>query len=103
MLYPHYMIFEHYLLIFFATLPVLYKLLFWFYVIQLKEYRWDRFKEYLLTPQWNSAIINIWSVIELPLLLVSLIVLINEPFEIIIFNVLFVFMLIQNLFVVRKI
>jgi len=97
------MIVEHYLLLILAILPLFYKYAFWFYTIQLKDYRWDRFKEYLFTPQWNSALVNIWTVIELPLLLVSFIVFINSPFEIIIYNVLFVFLLIQNLFVIRKI
>lgn len=93
----------HYLLLILAILPLIYKYAFWFYVIQLKEYRWDRFKEYISTPQWNSAVINIWSVLELPLLLTSLFIFINSPLEIIIYNVLFVFLLIQNLFVFRKI
>ena len=97
------MIFEHYLLLIIAILPLIYKYSFWLYTIQLKEYRWDRLKEYLKTNQWKSALINIWTVIELPLLLLSLLVFINPPFEIIIFNVLFVFLLIQNLFVFRKI
>ena len=34
-----------------AFLPLLYKLLFWLYSIQLKEYRLDRFMEYLRTKQ----------------------------------------------------
>jgi UDP-N-acetylmuramoyl-tripeptide--D-alanyl-D-alanine ligase len=94
---------EHYLLLIFALLPLINKYSFWLYTIQLKEYRWDRFKEYLSTPQWKSAIINVWSIIELPLFLVSLVIFINSPFEIIIYNVLFIFLLIQNLFVFRKV
>lgn len=97
------MVFEHYLLLLIAILPLIFKYSFWLYTIQLKEYRWDRLKEYMKTPQWNSALINIWTVLELPLLLVSFIVFFDSPFEIIIFNVLFVFLLIQNLFVFRKV
>lgn len=97
------MIFEHYLLLILAILPLFNRFSFWFYSIQLKEYRWDRFSEYLSTPQWKSALINIWSVIELPLFFVSLIIFINPPFEIIIYNVLFVFLIIQNIFVIRKV
>lgn len=94
---------EHYLLLILSILPIIYKYFFWLFTIQLKEYRWDRFWEYLTTKQWNSAIINIWSVIELPLFLISLFIFINSPFEVIIYNVLFVFLLIQNIFVIRKI
>ena len=95
-------LFEHYLLLVLSILPFIYKYCFWLFTIQLKEYRWDRFKEYISTPQWKTAIVNMWSVLELPLFLAALFVFIDRPFEIIIFNVLFIFLLIQNLFVFRK-
>jgi len=97
------MTFEHYLLLIFAIPPLINRFSFWLYTIQLKEYRRDRFREYLWTLQWNSAMINIWTVIELPLLFVSLYIFKDRPFEIIIYNVVFVFLLIQNIFVLRKI
>jgi len=34
-----------------SILPLAYKLSFWLYVVQLKEYRCDRLKDYLKTPQ----------------------------------------------------
>ena len=46
------------LLISLSILPILNKVLFWFFTIQLKEYRFDRFKEYLFTNQWKKAIFN---------------------------------------------
>lgn len=97
------MIFEHYLLLVLAILPLINRYSFWFFTIQLKEYRRDRFSEYLSTYQWKSALFNIWTVIEIPLIFISLIIFINPPFEIIIYNVLFVFLLIQNIFVIRKV
>ncbi len=97
------MLFEHYLILTLATLPFFYKFSFWLYTIQLKEYRWDRFKEYIFTPQWKSAAINMWTVLEFPLLLLSIIVFIDRPFEIIMYNILLYFLLIQNLFILRKI
>jgi hypothetical protein len=39
------------ILLILAVLPILYKIIFWLYTIQLKEYRLDRFREYLSTPQ----------------------------------------------------
>lgn len=39
------------------TIPFLYKYFFWLYVFQLKEYRFDRTKEYLETPQWKKALL----------------------------------------------
>ena len=97
------MLFEHFLLLILAILPIIYKYSFWFYVIQLKEYRLDRFKEYLSTKQWKSAIINIWSIIEIPLFLIWFTIFFNKPFEIINYNILFYFLIIYNLFVVWKI
>lgn len=102
MIYSHEMVFDHYLLLIVGFLPFVYKYSFWFYVIQLKEYRRDRFKEYLNTPQWSSALVNIWSVVEFPLLLLSFYIFFDEPFESIIYKVLFYFLLFQNLFVFRK-
>lgn len=96
------MFFKYYLLLILAILPFFYKYTFWFYTIQLKEYRWDRFREYLSTKQAKSAIINIWSVIELPLFIISFFIFINSSFEIIIYNVLFIFLLMQNIFVFYK-
>ncbi|MFK7780418.1 MAG: UDP-N-acetylmuramoyl-tripeptide--D-alanyl-D-alanine ligase [Candidatus Gracilibacteria bacterium] len=97
------MVFEHYLLLLLTILPLINRFSFWFFTIQLKEYRRDRFKEYLLTPQGKKALFNIWSVIELPLFLLSIIIFVDPPFEYIIYNVLFTFFLIQNIFVARKI
>ncbi len=97
------MVFEHYLLLLLSIVPIIYRYSFWLYIIQLKEYRWDRFSEYISTPQWKSAVVNIWSVLELPLFLISLIIFINSPFEIIIYNVLFMYFIIQNIFIFRKI
>lgn len=97
------MIFEHYLILILAILPFIYKYSFWLYVIQLKEYRWDRFKEYTSTIQWKNALVNMWTIIELPLLLISLIIFLNPLFEGIILNIMFLFLIMQNIFVLRKI
>ncbi len=97
------MLFEHYLLLLLTILPLFYKYGFWFFTIQLKEYRIDRFKEYLYTKQWHSAILNIWSILELFLILIWLVVFFNKPFEVINYNILFYFLLIYNLFVIWKI
>jgi len=91
------------LLILVITLPITYKYLFWLYTIQLKEYRWDRFKEYILTPQGKSAIFNFWFFIELPLLLITITIFFDKNFEIIIYPIIFYFFLIQNIFVIWKI
>jgi len=96
-------VFEHYIILILAFLPFLFRLFFWLYVIQLKEYRWDRFKEYINTPQWNSALINMWSIIEFILLIISFYTIFNKIFEIIILPVFFYFLIIQNIFILRKI
>ena len=86
-----------------SILPLVYKFSFWLYAIQLKEYRFDRFKEYILTPQWKKAIFNFWFFIELTLFLFSFIIFIISDFKVLIYNSLFYFLLIQNFFVIQKI
>ena len=86
-----------------SVLPILYVISFWLFAIQLKEYRWDRFKEYILTPQWKKAILNFWFFIELPLLLLSFSVFFYAPLEKILLPILYLFLVIFNIFVIGKI
>lgn len=94
---------EYVLMFLVLILPLYYKYNFWLYLIQLKDYRWDRFKDFFHTPQWKQALFNIWFFIELPLFLLSFYVFFNSSFEIIFFNQLFYFLIIQNIFVIWKI
>jgi len=52
-----------------AILPLTYKILFWLYIVQLKEYRYDRLKDYIKTPQWKKAIFNFLTILEILFLL----------------------------------
>lgn len=101
-IYPNNMLFDHYLLLLFSFLPLFNKLNFWLYVIQLKEYRWDRFKEYISTNQWNSALINMWSILEFIILLFSVYLYFDPIFEILVYPVVYYFLIIQSIFVLRK-
>lgn len=49
-----------------------FKIIFWLYLLQLKEYRFDRIKEYLLTPQWKKAIFNPIFFLELIFLIITM-------------------------------
>lgn len=103
--------FDYMLLFFLAFLPILYKLFFWLYVIQLKEYRWDRFKEYISTPQGKSAIFNIFFIVDLILLIFSIFLLYlyfswniyTNAFYWLFYNVFFWYLLGLNIFVLWKI
>jgi len=95
--------FEYILLLLVAILPIFYKLSFWLYTIQLKEYRFDRFKEYMATRQWKSAYFNFWFLIEFPILFSTIAIFFDRNLEIIIFPTLFYFFVIQNIFVFWKI
>ena len=79
-----------------------YKFLFWSYVIQLKEYRIDRFREYLGTPQWKSAFFNFWFLLEFLILLFVIIIIFDPRFEIIVFNMFFYFLVFELIFVIWK-
>ena len=91
------------LLILVLILPLIYKYSFWLYTIQLKEYRWDRFKEYIFTPQWKSALFNFWFFIELPLLLLSASIFLDIYLIHIIHPIIFYFLVFVNIFVIWKI
>ena len=91
------------LLIWLSILPILNKILFWFFTIQLKEYRFDRFKEYLFTNQWRKAIFNFLFYIEFPVFIFVFCYYFIPSFEIITFQVVIYLLLIESVFVLSKI
>jgi len=91
------------LLIFFSILPIINKYLFWFYVIQLKEYRLDRFREYISTLQWKSAILNFWAYIEIPVFIIVLGYYLNPLLENTIYSVVVSLLFLETIFVISKI
>jgi hypothetical protein len=97
------MTFEQFLLMCVSILPIFYVYSFWFYTIQLKEYRWDRFREYIWTPQWKKAIFNFWFFIELPLFVWRFSIYFDSWLELIIAPVIFYFLIFFNIFVIWKI
>ena len=94
-----------------AFLPLAYKLFFWLYTIQLKEYRWDRFNEYLSTKQWKSALFNVFFVIEFILVICAGFIwgiyLSGNPYYIVFwgvfYHIFFCYLVILNIFVIWKI
>ncbi|MDQ7009116.1 MAG: UDP-N-acetylmuramoyl-tripeptide--D-alanyl-D-alanine ligase [Candidatus Gracilibacteria bacterium] len=103
--------FDYILLFILALLPLFYKLSFWLYTIQLKEYRFDRFKEYIFTKQGKSALFNIFFILELFLLVYYLMIwgiyfsenVYNIAFWGIGYNIMFYYLVILNIFVIGKI
>lgn len=93
---------DYYLLTAIITLPFLYKYSFWFFSIQLKEYRVDRFREYLFTKQWKRAFFNILTILELALFLSFLALILLKIQEKIFYNVFMIFFLFENIFVLFK-
>ncbi len=96
-------LFDYLLLLVLAVLPILYKYSFWLYTIQLKEYRWDRFREYLNTPQWKSALVNFWFLLDLPLFFATFTILLDKNLELIIYPVVYYYFIVYNIFVLGKI
>lgn len=89
------------LLLLFIT-PLLYKALFWLYTLQLKEYRWDRFREYALTPQWRNAFLNFWFLIEIPILIFAFTIFYEPSFWSVSNNMVFYLLILENIFVIWK-
>ena len=91
------------IIILLSVLPILYKLFFWVHVIQLKEYRWNRFKEYLTTKQWKKAIFNFFLLPEIIVFLIALwafLDLINKNY--LLYSLIFL-LWVENLYVLYKI
>jgi len=91
------------IIIFLTILPLLYKLLFWLYVIQLKEYRFDRFKEYLSTRQWKKAIFNIFFILETIIFFIVLLNCFNLTNENIVIYSFILLLWTENLYILYKI
>ena len=102
---------DYILLFILGFLPLLNKISFWLYTIQLKEYRWDRFREYLSSKQWKSALFNIFFVIEFILIIFTLFLLYlyftnnayTSAFYGLFYQMFFWFLIIENIFVIWKI
>ena len=90
------------IMILLSVLPILYKLFFWVYVVQLKEYRWDRFKEYLNTKQWKKAIFNFFLLPEIIVFLIALWAFFNFVNQNILVYFLILLLWIENLYVLYK-
>jgi len=103
--------FDYILLFILAFLPMLYKLLFWLYTFQLKEYRWDRLKEYLETKQWKNALFNVFSVVEIILFIYFLAIwylplsnnIYSTAFWWLSYKIIFYYLIFLNIFVLWKI
>ena len=91
------------IIVLFSILPILYKLFFWVYVIQLKEYRWDRFKEYLTTKQWKKAIFNFFLLPEIIVFFIALWTFVNVINQAILVYSIILLLWIENLYVLYKI
>lgn len=103
--------FDYIQLFILGFLPLIYKLSFWLYTIQLKEYRWDRFREYLWTKQWKSALFNIFFIVDFVLIIWSIFIYLYYlfwddyyvAFWWITYHMFFYYLLILNIFVIWKI
>ena len=85
-----------------AFLPLVYKIWFWLYVVQLKEYRFDRIYDYLKTPQWKKAIFNILFYIELVVLSCGILFFLEKISQNVMFNIFVFFLQFESLFVFYK-
>jgi len=94
---------DFYYILILSLLPFLYKLSFWLYVIQLKEYRFDRFKEYLITSQWKKAILNFLLIPEITVLIVAILFFLGKVSSPTIYYSLTFLLQFENLYVFYKI
>jgi hypothetical protein len=86
-----------------SILPLFYKLFFWLYVVQLKEYRCDRIKDYLSTPQGKKAVFNVFFRLEIIVLFLGIGFALGYVNEKIIYYSLVFLLQIESLYVFYKI
>jgi len=86
-----------------SILPLFYKLSFWLYTLQLKNYRFDRFKEYLSTKQGKSAIFNKLFYLELIVLICWIVFFLGKIEQKTMYYILTFFLQFESLFVFYKI
>lgn len=95
--------FEYILLLFLSILPIVYKLWYWEEIFKNNKYSLKLFFRYIKTAQWRDKLFHFWTTLEIPLFLISFVVFISAPFEILLFNAFLYLLLLYNVFVIWKI
>lgn len=95
--------FEYILLLILSMLPILYKLWYWDAVFRENNNSIQKTLHFLKTQEGREKLFHFWSILELPLFLLSFVVFIDEPFEILLFPAFFYLLLLYNVFVIGKI
>lgn len=91
------------IIILLLILPLFYKVWFWLYTIQLKEYRGDRFSEYIDTPQWKTVLYNKLLLLESLIFLISSILFIANNYIFVSYYLLLGLLVLENFYVLFKI
>ncbi len=92
----------YFYLLLLVFLPLVYKIWFWLYVVQLKEYRFDRILDYLRTPQWKKAIFNILFYVELVVLVCGILFFVWKISQNVMYHIFVFFLQFESLFVFYK-
>lgn len=95
--------FEYILLFLLSILPIIYKLWYWEDVFRKNNFSLQWTLRFLKTKEGREYLFHFWTLLELPLFLISFLVLISSPFEILLFNAFFYLLILYNIFVVWKI
>ena len=97
------MLIDYLILLILVFLPIYYRYSLWLYCLESVEYDVNSFFDILKTTEWKNVIFNFWFFIEIILLIFTIFLIINPPFEIIYYNIFFYFLILQNIFVLWKI
>jgi len=95
--------FNYTLLLIVFFFPFIYKLGYWGSVFDAQDYGFLRSGEYLLSKRWFPKIYHFWVFIEAPMFALSFMIFYNPLFEIFLYNIMFYFLLLYNVFVFGKI
>lgn len=95
--------FEYILLICTFILPLIYKLWYWQSIFESENNEIKRFWSFLKTKQGSEALLHFWIFLEIPVACMTIIPFFNPPFEVFLYNIVFYFGILYNIFVIGKI
>lgn len=96
------MLIDYVILLILLIVPLSYRLLTWGVLSEEQKYSYNKLSKNLFTWWYNELFFSFWFIIEIVLIIASIAVLINPLFEIIIYNLFFYFLVLQNIFVAWK-
>ena len=97
------MLIDYVLLLFLFIVPIFYRYNQWLYLFENFDYNFTEFKNFLFSHDAKVLIFHFWFVLEFLFLLMSIFMIFHKPFEFILYNMFFYFLVLLNIYYFWKI